>query len=398
MSPQSPLLRTALALAFAPAFAFAAPPPPATTTLLDLRLRHEAVDDAGFDKEAAASTLRLRAGLKHAFNAQFSALLEFEGTTHFGSDRFNSTDNGQLAYPAVVDPDNAEINQAWLAWTPDAATRIAIGRQKINIDNQRFVGASSWRQNEQTFDALEATHGFSNGVQLRYDYFGRVQRANGADNRNENLARWLLDAHLFNAGGKLGPGRLAGYGYFIENRTLPLSSHRDLGLRYVVDPDDQAKRHWGLALEAAQQSPYAEGADRNHARYWLAEGSWRWRAHTFRLGQEVLGGDGHYGFSTPLATLHAFNGWADRFLNTPADGLRDRYLGWNRKFGRWEANIVAHDFQADHGGRDFGNELDASLGVAITPHWTALAKLADFTGDQGPIDVDKTWLSLEYKR
>jgi len=397
MFPQLPLRLTALALAIAPALGLAATAP-ATTTSLDLRLRQESVDDANFDKQASAATLRLRAGLQHAFGAHFSARIEFEGTTHLGGERFNSTANGQGAYPVVTDPDNAEINQAWLAWTPNAATRIAIGRQKLNFDNQRYIGASSWRQNEQTFDALDATHAFANGVQLRYSFLGRVQRVNGANNPNEDLARWLLDAHLFNVGGKLGPGRLIGYGYFIENRTLPLSSHKDLGLRYVVEPDDKANRRWGFTLEAAQQSPYADGADRNHAHYALVEGAWRWQGNTFRAGEERLGGDGHYGFATPLATLHAFNGWADRFLNTPVDGLRDRYLGWNRKFGRFDANIVAHDFAADHGGRGLGRELDASLAFAITPHWTALAKVADFNGEHGPADVGKAWLSLEYKR
>ena len=384
-----------LALAIVPALALAAP---ATTTSLDVRLRHENVDDDLFAKDADATTLRLRAGLQHAFGAHFSARIEFEGTTHLGAENFNSTANGETAYPSVVDPDNAEINQAWLAWAPSAATRIGIGRQKLNFDNQRYIGASSFRQNEQTFDALDATHAFANGVQLHYAWLGRVQRVNGANHPNEDLGRWLLDAHLLNVGGKLGPGKLTGYGYFIENRTLPLSSHRDLGLRYVIEPDDKAQRAWGLALEAAQQSPYADGADRNDANYWLAEGSWRWQGNTFRLGQETLGGNGRYAFQTPLATLHAFNGWADRFLTTPVDGLRDRYLGWNRKFGRFEANVVAHDFAADHGGRDFGNELDASLAMAITPRWTALAKLADFNGDQGPLDVTKAWLSLEYKR
>jgi hypothetical protein len=395
MSPHTPLRIAALALALLPALGLAAP---ATIWNIDARLRYEGVDDDLFANEADATTLRLRAGLQHAFGAHFSARIEFEGTTHLGAEHFNSTSNGETAYPLVVDPDSAEINQAWLAWTPDPATRIGIGRQKLNFDNQRYIGASSWRQNEQTFDALDATHTFGNGVQARYAWLGRAQRVNGANHPNEDLARWNLNAHLLNIGGKLGPGKLTGYGYFIDNRTLPLSSHRDLGLRYVVEPDDKAHRAWGLALEAAQQQPYGDGADRNHAHYWLAEGSWRWQGNTFRLGQETLGGDGRYGFATPLATLHAFNGWADRFLNTPADGLRDAYLGWNRKFGRFEANVVAHDFQADHGGRDFGTELDASLAMAITPRWTALAKLADFNGDQGPLDVTKAWLSLEYKR
>ena len=395
MAVRNPLRLAALALALAPAFALAAPS--ATTTSLDLRLRHEGVDDAGFDEEAAATTLRLRAGLQHAFEEHFAVRVEFEGTQHLGSERFNSTANGETAHPAVVDPDNAEVNQAWLAWTPGKATRVAVGRQRLNFDNQRYVGASAFRQNEQTFDALDATHDFGK-VQARYAWLGRVQRVNGANHPNEDLARWNLDAHLLNVGGKLGPGRLTGYGYFIENRTLPLTSHKNLGLRYVVEPDDKVQRPWGLALEAARQAPHAGGAERNHASYTLLEGSWRWQGNTFRAGEERLGGDGHYGFATPLATLHAFNGWADRFLNTPADGLRDRYLGWNRKFGRVDASIVGHDFAADHGGRDFGTELDASLAFAFTPRWTALAKIADFNGDEGPFDVAKAWLGVEYKR
>ncbi|MEI8045213.1 MAG: hypothetical protein WCL11_27625, partial [Verrucomicrobiota bacterium] len=44
------------------------------------------------------------------------------------------------------------------------------------------------------------------------------------------------------------------------------------------------------------------------------------------VGYEVLEGNGTIGFATPLATLHAFNGWADMFLSTPANGLKDFYL------------------------------------------------------------------------
>ena len=44
----------------------------------------------------------------------------------------------------------------------------------------------------------------------------------------------------------------------------------------------------------------------------------------------MLGGDngsGNRAFQTPLATKHAFQGWADQFLTTPADGIEDAYLG-----------------------------------------------------------------------
>jgi hypothetical protein len=39
------------------------------------------------------------------------------------------------------------------------------------------------------------------------------------------------------------------------------------------------------------------------------------------------------GFTTPLATLHKFQGWADKFLTTPVNGLADLYVnaGYTRK-------------------------------------------------------------------
>ena len=47
---------------------------------------------------------------------------------------------------------------------------------------------------------------------------------------------------------------------------------------------------------------------------------------TVKAAYESLEGNGARGFSTPLATLHAFQGWADVFLNTPADGVDDASL------------------------------------------------------------------------
>ena len=42
-------------------------------------------------------------------------------------------------------------------------------------------------------------------------------------------------------------------------------------------------------------------------------------------GIEYLEGNGTIGFSTPLATLHKFQGFADVFLTTPASGITDAY-------------------------------------------------------------------------
>ena len=56
--------------------AFAADP---FTLEANARLRHESVDDALFPRDADATTLRLRLGVRGRFGQHWSALLEGEG-------------------------------------------------------------------------------------------------------------------------------------------------------------------------------------------------------------------------------------------------------------------------------------------------------------------------------
>ena len=73
----------------------------------------------------------------------------------------------------------------------------------------------------------------------------------------------------------------------------------------------------------------------------------------------MLGGDGETSFQTPLATKHAFNGWADKFLlATPANGLVDAYLTATGKVAGIKLLATYHMFSSDEGGDDYGSELD----------------------------------------
>lgn len=369
---------------------------PASGPTLDVRLRSEYVDDQAFADHAQATTLRTRLGYRTPSKSGWSGFVEIENTTQLFGERFNSTANGRTNYPTVADPDNTELNQLYIAYAPNPGNRLAIGRQVINYDNQRFFGASAWRQNEQTFDALDVQHRFDNGLALRYSYLGRVQRVFGADNPNRSLARWRLDAHLLSLAHAWGPGTLTGYAHFIDNQTLPLTSHRNLGLRYAAKHDDPDGLGWSATIEYATQHRHADGSRAIDADYRMLEGGLVWRANTFKAGVERLGGNGVYAFQTPYATLHAFDGWADRFLTTPANGLQDGYLGWSRKFGRVSANVVWHDFRSTHASVHYGQEWDASLAWAFAPKWNALAKVADFRRRDVGADVSKAWLSVEY--
>ncbi len=59
-----------------------------------------------------------------------------------------------VAYPVVADEEAYEINRFQFTNTSLPGTTLTLGRQRILLDDQRFIGNSGWRQNEQTFDAF----------------------------------------------------------------------------------------------------------------------------------------------------------------------------------------------------------------------------------------------------
>ncbi len=367
----------------------------------NLRLRHEQVDDDAFARDARADTLRLRAGLRFAFGDGWSALVEGEGVANAGDD-YNSGANGRTQYPAVIDPEGAELNQAWIGWH-DAHFAVTVGRQRILLDNQRWVGNVGWRQNEQTFDALTTEWKAGDAWTLKYDWLGSVQRVNG-DRARDRLARDRdLDTHLLNVGYRHGKQQWNGYAYLHRDRDVAATSSATYGLRWSGDLTRDGSG-FGWTLEAARQRDYGNSPlDYSH-HYWLLEPSWSMRGTSFKLGWEHLGGNGSHALQTPLATLHAFDGWADKFLVTPVGGLEDRYLSVGGKFGRvrdgkFAWTVVYHDFRADTataGIEDYGREWDASLGFPLAKGLQGLVKLADYRSDGFGRDTAKVWLQLEW--
>ena len=117
------------------------------------------------------------------------------------------------------------------------------------------------------------------------------------------------------------------------------------------------------------------------------------------IGYESLGGDdtrSGAAFRTPLATLHAFNGWADKFLATPDAGLNDLFVGLKGKLGKWSWNVIYHDFEAESGDESFGRELDAALSRKFAEHYSVLFRGAWFIGDaSSPYDdTTKLWVQM----
>lgn len=363
--------------------------------ILAARLRYESVDQANFPNSADALTIRLRLGAEFKGHG-FSILGEFEGTGALVDD-FNDTipGNGVEPFPVVADPDNYEINRLQIAYMKDG-TGVTVGRQRINLDNQRFVGAVGWRQNEQTFDAVRGQAKLG-PVVLDATYSISQRTVFGVDSPNEHFDGDLV---LLNGGVDLPVVDVKAFAYLLDYDTRLAFSSETYGVLATGEIAIPAVgKLTGLASYATQSdygaNPVAYDADYLNAQLGLALFGF-----TLIAGYEELGSDrGVAAFQTPLATLHAFNGWADLFLTTPANGLRDYYAGIGKTFALpflpgLKADLTYHEFDSDFGGFEYGSEWDASLGFKLGPVGL-LAKYANFDSDGFAVDTEKFWLQAE---
>jgi hypothetical protein len=365
--------------------------------LLESRLRYETVDQDGFAQDAVAVTLRTRLGLETKTWRGWSALVEGEAVTALEED-YNSTTNGRLAYPVVADPEATELNRAQLAWKGEGGG-VTLGRQRIILGDARFVGSVGFRQNEQTFDAVRVDLRPSEKVSVSYAYVDRVQRVFGPDSAQ---GAWDSRSHLAQMEAKTPAGLLTLHGQLLDLPDAPAMSSATFGARLAGKRPLGEGRALTYHAAYARQTDYAD-APRNFDLDYAALGAGvETPAVWASAGVERLDGDGRRGFQTPLATLHAFQGWADVFLTTPPNGIRDLHLkaGGALDVGgrKLRLAIAAHDFADADGGADYGRELDAAVVAPINKHWSAELKAARFDGAGAAWpDRTKVWLTLEFK-
>ncbi|WP_374526718.1 alginate export family protein [Novosphingobium sp.] len=372
------------------------------TPYADLRYRLELVDQDSLAEKATASTLRIRAGVKTGEWHGLSALVEGEAIAVLGKASYNDTVNGKLAYPVVADPSDVLLNQAWLNWKPVAGLEATVGRQAINIDNQRWIGSVAWRQNDQTLDAVRVTARPVKGASIDYVHAWRVNRVFGSDSAQ---GIWRdTGIHAVRAAYTIkNIGTLSAYGFWLDIPSSPASSSRTLGVRIAGELPVGGKTAFLYAAEYARQHQYGSNPHRFELDYWLFEPGIKTGPVTVKVGYERLEGNGTVALQTPLATLHAFNGWADKFLTTPANGLRDFYLDASYKVpskGPLAGLVLRaawHDYNSTTGGIAYGREWDALVSFPLGKHFTLTAKAARYEADAFATDTTKLWLQIEAK-
>lgn len=363
---------------------------------LNARLRYEGVQQTAL-RDADALTLRSRLGFAPAAWRGWSALVEAENIVAFDGDAYSQAglNPGGAGRAVVADPESTELNQLFLGYTRGSTTT-TVGRQRLVLDNARFVGDVGWRQNMQTFDAIVVQDKTLTTTTLTYAYLDRVNRVFGDKHAQ---GKWSSESHVFNASYRgFKPGVLTGYAYLLDFKDAAVNSCATYGLSFAGTK--ALSKEWQLAYRAelATQSDYGRSALNYTARYAALSAGLTGQPGSITLGYEELGTDRNVGFKTPLATLHAFNGWADLFLATPAAGLRDGYLLATAKLPAGTALTVAyHRFTTDAGGRDLGDEINAQLSRKFGRSINALVKWADFRSDSASYpDVRKLWAQVEF--
>ena len=414
------ILLSAASLAFATA-ALAAPPKPqpgdpvkignglTLDPIIDGRLRYEQVDQSASDADAV--TLRLRAGVELKHKSGLGILVEAVGTLGIIND-YNALPfviaDGQRrpGFAVVADPMTIGLNRLQVQYKSTPLT-VTLGRQRINLDDQRFVGSVGWRQNEQTFDAarVEALLG-PVSFDGTYSISQRTVFGVDAGPRTAYDGKFVF----LSVGAKLGPVSLKGFSYLLDYDAaeqagalaLALADTQTYGVRATGSFALGKAAKLNLAASYARQSNWQQNPVRYGADYFAAEASIAHGPFALTGGYELLGSaSGARSFQTPLATLHKFNGWADLFLVTPNSGLQDFYGGASWKLPKLKAlpglnlAVTYHRFESDFGSVHYGNEWDASVGFKLgRPN--LLAKYADYQADRFSVNTGKFWLQLEF--
>ncbi len=397
----------------------------------EIRARYENVDVQKDGRQVAnAFTTRTTVGVGAdilGING-LSAYLEGTSVNNFGATDYDGKGTGinsNPTYDVIKDPQQARITQAYLDYKINK-TLIRAGRQTVNLDNQRFIGSVDWRQMPQTFDAVAVVDNTITNLSLLGAFVYGINGV-GEQQSSTNTASVLLHG-AYKVNDMI---NVTAYDYMLAS----ISDTYGAALTGKIDADvtkfdyrAEYARQDDASLQVHDQQSVApfivvgtNGKPQADAHYYNLDLGANISGFLAGLNYEYLSGsnghDGKTAFQTPLATLHAFNGWADVFLGgTPTGGLIDQNarLGYeNKTYGKILA--VYHKFDACEDmtakttgtSKDLGSEFDISYGNKIpgVKNLTGLIKGAMYKGGDvktvgttyNQNDKNVLWLQLDYK-
>jgi len=386
---------------------------------LGLRLRYEHVNDDAAAESADALTNRTVLGYTTGSFQGISARLLVQDVRGIINDYNDATGRnpGKVRYAVVADPEETDFLEAYAAFAGPAATTFKLGRQIITYRDaplHRFIGTVLWRQNWQNHDAFTLENKSLPDTTIHYAYIWNVNRIFTDEAVISSRANFDSDSHLINIQyGGFKYGTLEAYSYLLDFNNAATTSSSTYGVRFNGAYPASEGIKILYALEYAKQEDYAGNPGDINENYFLGEIGGNIKINTLndpmtlKFDYELLSGNGTASFNTPLATLHAFQGWADRFLTTPADGIEDIYVTVSAKLLGIGFLAVYHDLSSDHDNYKYGTEIDIQAVKTLNKNFTLGLKYSDYNGDGNALntarngaiarDVSKFWAWLEFK-
>jgi hypothetical protein len=371
----------------------------------DLRARYENVDTANLN-DADAFTGRARLGYTTGDFYGVTGMVEFEALTGAFGEAYNDTVNGKTARSVVADPETTEVNQAYLQYSLYNTT-VRGGRQVIaDWDNGRWVGSDNWRQNQTSYDGVTVSSTYVPHLTVNYGYVAAINNNIG---REASTGRVNHDSNLINLSTDIIPYiTVSGYSYMLDSDEVRSQASNTLGARatgeYAID---NAWKVMGAA-EYAQQEDAGHNPTSYDLDYTSFEAGVGYKSLYAKVGQEVAEGNGgNQVIVTPFANAHALNGKADvvSLAGTGGNGLEDTYIAAGVEVAQVNPMVDGlkidaewHDFQAERGGADYGQEYNVEISKDFMKYYNAGVVFASFDADSTAFrDTDKVIVQVGAK-
>ncbi|MEL6557073.1 MAG: alginate export family protein [Bacteroidota bacterium] len=302
----------------------------------------------------------------------FRIYAEGESVVALTPDLYFDGVNGLTDRTNVTDPETLELNQMYVSYndTLNGGTVInfKVGRQAAIVEDERFIGRVSARQDDQTFDAIYGKLlNDDKGVSFEYAYMYQVNRLIA------EVGDWRSDSHAFMLGFYKNPmARVGIFSHLLDFQDdSPGQSNQTFGI--TIDrskiPQDRTAVTYQTAF--AYQSEYGDNPIAYDAFLINAEvGVSVPGAGVFRLGYELASSDnGVASYQFPLSTGQRLHRISDKFINPPADGLHNPYFTAESRnifwgIGGW---LGYHTYFSEESGDFLAHEIDVVLYREIVP-------------------------------
>ena len=366
-----------------------------------LKTRYEDVNEerGGGDIGAQATTARIRVAYETERYHFFSGLVEYTGNIALaGDDNYFDGSNGEFDDALIADPELSFLSRYWLGYDV-SNTLVKYGRQRVTLDNGRFLGADEFRQASSSVRGVTLRNQTLNFLTLRA---GNLNHFNSPLYKDVPGSSEEIDYRYFNAEySGIIHSHLSFYSYQSGSPTkATLWDTQTDGVRFSGHIKNEPEIDY--AFEIARQKDRNNNPNDYSVRYSLAELGMRYSGLRVAAGHESLGANRGGYFVTPFASLHEFQGWSDVFtaggLGNIAGGISDHYASLGYRFEEgFEADLTFHQFESEHktsGPGKLGKEYNAAITYSYA-YFSCALRYADYHARNFGSDTRKAWVEFE---